>query len=401
MKVSVFGSTGSIGTSTLDVIAYANAQSDVGIEVDTLVAGRNLDLLVEQAKTFRPAHVVLQDESRIEDLRSALAGTGVSIAAGSDAAIEAAARPVDKLVAAISGTDGVVSTVTAIDAGVDVLLANKEAMVCAGPIILEKAERSGANIIPVDSEHNAIFQCLDQSSGLERIILTASGGPFLSAPLEDMRLATPEKALAHPNWSMGAKNSLDSATMMNKGLELIEAVYLFGVPQSKIDVVIHPQSIIHSLVSYKDGSVIAQMGSPDMRTPIAYALSCPDRIETAVERLDLVALSRLDFSEPDHQRFPALNLARLAADAGTLGTSVFNAANEAAGSGFLSKKCGFLDISTIVERCLSKALDTAKSQMPHRITTVDDVLYVTDRVRGWVRDELAEQTGKILHVVDR
>ena len=389
MKVSVLGSTGSIGVSTLEVIRYANSQAEKAFEIEALIAGRNLDLLVEQAKEFRPKLVVLQDESRLTELRSALAGSNIGVAAGDVAIIEAAARPVDRVMASISGTCGLKPTMAAIDAGLDVLLANKETMVCAGPIMKDRAQKAGGRIVPVDSEHNAVLQCLDQSQKLERITLTASGGPFRDASLEQMRRATPAEALAHPNWSMGAKNSLDSASMMNKGLELIEAVYLFDIPQTKIDVLVHPQSIVHSMVSYADGSVIAQMGAPDMKTPIAYALSSPDRIETNVSRLDLAQLSRLDFYAPDDAKFPALRLAREASDSGLIGTCVYNAANEVAGLAFLQRRCGFLDISTLVEYSLHRALDRANPEMPHSVSTVEDAIAVTDVVRGWIETRLS------------
>ena len=389
MKVSVLGSTGSIGVSTLEVIRYANSQAEKAFEIEALIAGRNLDLLVEQAKEFRPKLVVLQDESRLTELRSALAGSNIGVAAGDVAIIEAAARPVDRVMASISGTCGLKPTMAAIDAGLDVLLANKETMVCAGHIMKDRAQKAGGRIVPVDSEHNAVLQCLDQSQKLERITLTASGGPFRDASLEQMRRATPAEALAHPNWSMGAKNSLDSASMMNKGLELIEAVYLFDIPQTKIDVLVHPQSIVHSMVSYADGSVIAQMGAPDMKTPIAYALSSPDRIETNVSRLDLAQLSRLDFYAPDDAKFPALRLAREASDSGLIGTCVYNAANEVAGLAFLQRRCGFLDISTLVEYSLHRALDRANPEMPHSVSTVEDAIAVTDVVRGWIETRLS------------
>lgn len=251
-----------------------------------------------------------------------------------------------------------------------------------------RAAKSGSKIIPVDSEHNAILQCLDGSQKVEQFTLTASGGPFRDASLELIRAATPAQALAHPNWAMGAKNSLDSATMMNKGLELIEAVYLFDISQSQIDVLVHPQSIIHSMVAYEDGSVIAQMGTPDMKTPIAYALGLPGRVRTDVKRLNLAELARLDFRMPDDERFPALKLARQASDAGLIGTCVFNAANEFAGKAFLNGECGFLDISALVEYSLHRALDRQSSEMPHNVSTVDDALQVTEIVRTWVEERL-------------
>lgn len=388
MKVTILGSTGSIGVSTLDVISYANSVGDQAFEVDALIGGRNASLLIEQAKAFRPNTVVIQDESQFSTVKLALANLDTEVASGDAAVIEAASRPVDKVMASISGTCGLLPTMAAIDSGADVLLANKETMVCAGPIMKARAVTSGSKIIPVDSEHNAILQCLDGSQKVEQFTLTASGGPFRDASLDIIRAATPEQALAHPNWAMGAKNSLDSATMMNKGLELIEAVYLFDIPQSQIDVLVHPQSIIHSMVAYADGSVIAQMGTPDMKTPIAYALGLPGRVRTDVKRLNLAELARLDFRMPDDERFPALKLARQASDAGLIGTCVFNAANEYAGKAFLNGECGFLDISALVEYSLHRALDRQSSEMPHNVSTVDDALQVTEIVRTWVEERL-------------
>lgn len=401
MKVSIFGSTGSIGVSTLDVIEHVNTEMEGEIEIDTLVAGNNCELIVEQALKFRPANVVLRDETCLDQLRSALSSEGITCAVGESAVLEAAVRPVDKVMAAISGTSGLLPTWKTVEAGIDILLANKEAMVCAGPLLKDLARKSGASIIPVDSEHNAIFQCLEEGNGIREVVLTASGGPFLKASIEEMAAATPAKALAHPNWAMGAKNSLDSATMMNKGLELIEAVYLFEIEQSFIDVVVHPQSIIHSMVSYADGSCIAQLGVPDMKTPIAYALSAPSRYPTSVKTLSLVELGQLDFMAPDRDRFPAIDLARRAADAGMAGTSVYNAANEFAGYAFLQNRCGFLEIAEIVEFCLNQALDTVIAKMPHTISTIDDVLQITDLVSTWVDQRLGFTNGKRSHVAGR
>ncbi|MAK61974.1 MAG: 1-deoxy-D-xylulose-5-phosphate reductoisomerase [Ponticaulis sp.] len=398
MKLSILGSTGSIGVSTLDVIDHINSIGSDRIEIDALIAGQNVDLIVEQARKFQPNLVVLQNESCLDELRGRLADTKIECAVGETAILEAMSRPIDKVMAAISGTGGLLPTMAAAEAGHDILLANKEAMVCAGPLLKAIAQRSGSAIIPVDSEHNAILQCLDRSNAIESVTLTASGGPFRTAPIEAMARATPAEALAHPNWAMGAKNSLDSATMMNKGLELIEAVYLFDLPQSKINVVVHPQSIIHSLVSYIDGSCLAQMGTPDMRTPIAYALSEPGRYPTDVKRLNLIEISKLDFEALDEARFPAIRISRDAADAGMLGTSVFNAANEAAGLAFLQKQCGFLDISRLVSDCLSQALDRRNNEMPHQIRSVDDVMYVTETVRSWVAGQIRQETGNTLNV---
>lgn len=391
MKLSVLGSTGSIGRSTLSVVEHINSLTPDRFEIDVLIAGQNVDLLAAQAIAMKARHAVIEDESRLEPLRNALSGHDISCGAGQAAVLEAAARPVDKTMAAISGTAGLLPTLAAIDAGNTILLANKETMVCAGPMVLQRARDKGIRIVPVDSEHNAIFQVLEDRNTPEKITLTASGGPFRNASLEELSKATPEMALAHPNWDMGAKNSLDSATMMNKGLELIEACYLFGFPESQIDVLVHPQSIIHSMVSYVDGSVLAQLGVPDMRTPIAHALAWPERIETAVDRLDLGVLSRLDFDRPDDERFPAISLARLASREGALGTCVYNAANEAAGEAFLKGKCGFLSIAENVRFALDKALDRGCNEVPRSVDSIDAVLHVTERVSAWINQNLKYQ----------
>jgi 1-deoxy-D-xylulose-5-phosphate reductoisomerase len=389
MKLTILGSTGSIGESTLRVVQYMNSLTPGFFEIDTLIAGTNAKALARQARAVNAKNAVICDETQFNSLTEELSGSCTQPAAGLNAVLDAAAQPVDKCMAAISGTAGLLPTLAAIDAGNTILLANKETMVCAGPMVLERAKKNDVRIIPVDSEHNAIFQVMQGDCDLDRITLTASGGPFRTSTLTEMRQATPEKALAHPNWSMGAKNSLDSATMMNKGLELIEAAYLFNVPEERIDVLIHQQSIIHSMVSFTDGSVLAQMGEPDMRTPIAHALAWPHRIKTEVKRLDLAALARLDFETPDDERFPALNLARVASRAGALGTSVFNAANEFAGLAFLNGNCGFLDISDLVRYALDKALDKDDTEMPVSVDSIDDVLAVTKSVERWINSRVA------------
>lgn len=384
MKLTILGSTGSIGESTLRVVQHKNSISPGYFEIDTLIAGSNVKALAEQAKAVNARNAVISDEAQYQTLVDSLSGTEIRASAGISAVLEAASRSVDKCMAAISGTAGLLPTLAAIDAGNTILLANKETMVCAGPMVLERARQNDVQIVPVDSEHNAIFQVTQGNIDFDRITLTASGGPFRTASIEEMRSASPAKALAHPNWSMGAKNSLDSATMMNKGLELIEAAYLFDIPEDRIDVLIHKQSIIHSLVSFADGSVLAQMGEPDMCTPIAHALAWPDRIETDVNRMDLAKLAQLDFEAPDDERFPALNLARMASRAGALGTSVFNAANEYAGLAFLNGNCGFLDISELVRYALEKALDKIDAEMPRSVESIEDVLAVTKSVKRWV-----------------
>lgn len=356
--LSILGSTGSIGTSALSVVAHANAsEAEPVFAIDTLVGGRNVDRLIEQAKVFAPKYVVIADEALLPTLRDALANMDIEVAAGSDAVIEAAQRPVDRLLAAIVGIEGLPSTLAAIEAGNSIALANKESMVCAGPLLNRMAAAHKVAIVPTDSEHNAMFQVMERREDIERLILTASGGPFRGATRRELEAVTPEMALAHPRWDMGQKISIDSATLFNKGLELIEASYLFDVPEDQIDVVVHPQSILHSAVAYRDGSVLAQMGTPDMQTPIAHALTWPDRRQsTAVERLDLIALSRLDFEALDAETFPAVSLTRSALRAGRGAPTVLNCANEGAVAAFLAGQCRFLDISWIVEAALEQFL---------------------------------------------
>lgn len=357
--ISIMGSTGSIGTSAISVIEHANAQSTTPVfEIDALAAGQNVDLLIKQAKQVRPKRAVIADDSKYEQLADGLAGLGIDVAAGNAAIIESAQRPVDRLLAAIVGIDGLASTVAAIEAGNSVALANKESMVCAGPLLNRLAAQKQVAIVPTDSEHNAMFQVMDRREDLARIILTASGGPFRTSSLSDLSSVTPEMALAHPRWEMGRKISIDSATLFNKGLELIEACYLFDVPEDQIEVVIHPQSILHSAIAYRDGSVLAQMGTPDMRTPIAHALTWPDRRQpTPVEPLDLIALSQLDFEALDSQKFPAVELARQAVRAGHGAPTVLNCANEGAVAAFLAGQCRFIDISWVVETALERFLN--------------------------------------------
>lgn len=356
--ISIMGSTGSIGTSALSVIEHANAQSDgAAFEIEALVAGQNADLLIEQARVFRPKCVVIADETQFGAVKDALNDLDIEIQAGPDAVIEAAQRPVDRVLAAIVGIDGLPSTLAAVETGNSIALANKESMVCAGPLLKRLAQENNVKIVPTDSEHNAMFQVLERREDLERIILTASGGPFRETNLADLETVGRKRALAHPKWEMGQKISIDSATLFNKGLELIEASFLFDVPEDQIEVVVHPQSIIHSAIAYRDGSVLAQMGVPDMRTPIAHALSWPDRREpTAVERLDLIALSQLDFEALDSLRFPSVDLCRKALREGCGAPIVLNCANEGAVAAFLAGQCRFLDISWVVERALEAFL---------------------------------------------
>ena len=357
--ISIMGSTGSIGRSALSVIEHANAEADDPVfVVDTLAAGANVERLIEQAKQVRPKRVVIADETKREHLAEALSGLDIDIAAGKAEISSAARRPVDRVLAAIVGIEGLASTLAAIEAGNSVALANKESMVCAGPLLNRLAAEKSVSIVPTDSEHNAMFQVMDRREDLERIILTASGGPFRTTPVADLKAVTPQRALAHPRWNMGQKISIDSATLFNKGLELIEACYLFDVPEDQIEVVIHPQSIIHSAIAYRDGSVLAQMGVPDMRTPIAHALTWPQRRQpTPVEPLDLIALSQLDFEALDSAKFPSVTLARQAVRAGRGAPTVLNCANEGAVAAFLAGQCGFLDISWVVETALERFLN--------------------------------------------
>jgi 1-deoxy-D-xylulose-5-phosphate reductoisomerase len=349
-KIAILGATGSIGTSTLDLIE----RSPDRFEVTTVTAATNVEALANIVRRTGAKLAVVADESRYTDLTELLVGTNCRAAAGADALIEAAAAEADLVIAAIVGCAGLTPVMSAVEAGRTVALANKEALVTAGALMTDAARASGATLLPIDSEHNAIFQCLagSRSTDVSRLVLTASGGPFRSASAETIRSATPAQAVAHPNWSMGAKISVDSATMMNKGLELIEAHYLFGLPSERIDILVHPQSVVHSMVEFIDGSVLAQLGSADMRIPIAYALAWPERMATPAQKLDLAAIARLDFEAPDLDRFPALRLARDALEAGGAAPVILNAANEVAVAGFLVGRLGFSDITHVVHEAL-------------------------------------------------
>jgi 1-deoxy-D-xylulose-5-phosphate reductoisomerase len=363
-RVTILGSTGSVGQNTVDLLL----RNPAAFEVEGLTANQNPARLAEQARALRARFAAIADPVHYPALREALAGTGIETACGAEGIVEAALRPADWVMAAIVGAAGLAPTLAAIQRGVIVALANKEALVCAGALVMQEVTRCHATLLPVDSEHNAIWQCFDLArvDTIERIILTASGGPFRERNFEDMRGVTPQQAVAHPNWSMGAKISVDSATMMNKGLELIEAHHLFQLPLDRVDVVVHPQSIVHGAVVYRDGSVLAQLGSPDMRTPIAYALAWPDRIETPTKRLDLTAIGRLTFEPPDERRFPALRVAREALICGGGCPTVLNAANETAVHAFLAGRIGFLEIVETVERTLD--------QLPGgKLESLDDV----------------------------
>ena len=380
-RVSILGATGSIGTSTLDLIEQARGE----FEVVALTAASNVIGLADAARRTGAQLAVIADETRLPELQAALAGTNCHAAGGEQGLVEAASADADWVMAAIVGCAGLMPTMAAIEAGKTVALANKEALVTAGALMTDAARRAGTTLLPVDSEHNAIFQCLaaDSIDHVARLILTASGGPFRTTSAEDIAVATPEQAIAHPNWDMGAKISVDSATLMNKGLELIEASYLFGLPSERIDVLIHPQSVIHSLVEYVDGSMLAQLGPPDMRVPIAYALAWPERMETSTKRLDLAAIARLDFEPPNLDRFPALRLAREALEAGGGAPCVLNAANEVAVACFLDGRIAFGDISRLVE----EALSSSRSPAP---TSLDDVIATDKETRAVVTEMIRE-----------
>jgi 1-deoxy-D-xylulose-5-phosphate reductoisomerase len=363
-RVTVLGSTGSIGQSTVDLLRRHRDD----FVVEALTANRNAGLLAEQAKALGARFAAVAEPADYPALKEALAGSGIAVASGRAALVEAAERPADWLMAGIVGAAGLEPTLAAVRCGRIVAFANKEVLVCAGTLFMREVAAHGATLLPVDSEHNAIWQCFDftRTDGIEKITLTCSGGPFRKRSYEEMRTATPAEAVAHPTWRMGAKISVDSATLMNKGLELIEAHHLFRLPSEKIDIVIHPQSIIHGLVTYCDGSVLAHLGSPDMRTPIAYALGWPGRAAAPSKRLDLAEVSQLTFESPDERRFPALRLAGEALRAGTGAPTVLNAANETAVHAFLEERIGFLDIAATVERTL-EALPGG------RLDSLDDV----------------------------
>ncbi|WP_395832437.1 1-deoxy-D-xylulose-5-phosphate reductoisomerase [Elstera sp.] len=363
-RVTILGSTGSVGQSTLDVIRHHGDR----FALEALVAGKNVDGLIRDARAFRPRIAVIADDAGYAALRDGLAGTGIEVAAGEAAVVAAAERPVDILMAAIVGAAGLAPTLAALERGTTVAFANKEVLVSAGDLVMQTVARTGARLLPVDSEHNAIFQVFETEgrAAIDKILLTASGGPFRTWTAAAMATATPAQAVAHPNWSMGAKISVDSATMMNKGLELIEAHYLFALPEPQIEILIHPQSVIHSAVVYCDGSVLAQLGSPDMRTPIAYALGWPERLAVPVAKLDLVALGGLTFEAPDETRFPALRLARQALRAGAGAPTLLNAANEVAVAAFLAHRLPFGAIADVVAR----VLETVPGHVPANLEAV-------------------------------
>lgn len=377
-RISILGSTGSIGTQTVDVLDSINA------EVTALTTNKNIKLLEQQARKLKPKLAVAFDEKAAEDLKIALADTNIKVESGMDGLIHAAAMEnTDVVVTAVVGMVGLLPTIAAIDAGHDIALANKETLVCAGSIVTEAARKKGVKILPVDSEHSAIFQCVQAAQGnkLDKIILTASGGPFFGKKYDELKNITREQALKHPNWSMGAKITIDSATMFNKGLELIEAMWLYDMPQEKIEIVVHRESIIHSLIEFEDGAVLAQLDVPDMRLPIQYALTYPERVPCKMDGLNLAKVGKMTFFAPDETAFPALKLARKAASLkGNMG-AVMNGANEAAVELFLKEKIGFLDIPELV--------NDAMEQIKYKQNiTLDDVIMYDKQARELVNSAL-------------
>jgi len=371
-RISILGATGSVGRSTLDLVE----RSPERFEVVALTAQSSVDALANAARRTGAKLAVIADPAHFDSLRDRLEGTNCRVVTGAEGLLEAAAGEAEWVMAAIVGCAGLRPTMAAVEAGKTVALANKEALVTAGSLMIDAAKKSGSTLLPVDSEHNAIFQCLAGSSPeqISRLVLTASGGPFREMPMEEMRKASPAQAVAHPRWSMGAKISVDSATLMNKGLELIEAHHLFGLTSDRIDVVVHPQSIVHSLVEFVDGSMLAQLGSADMRIPIAYTLAWPERMETPAKRLSLADIGRLDFEMPDLDRFPALRLAREALEQGGTAPIVLNAANEVAVAAFLDGRIGFCEISAMV----AEALRQVDAAAPH---SVDEVVALDQETR--------------------
>jgi len=380
-RITILGATGSIGASTIAVVEELRSRGDA-IEVEAMTAGRNVSGLIEAALRLRPNFVAAADPNGLAQLKAALEPEGIAVGAGHDAVEEAAARPSDWVMSAIVGSAALRPTLAALRRGVTVALANKECLVCAGDLVMDTARRHGATLLPVDSEHNAIFQVLHHRERVDRMTLTASGGPFRTWTYEQMAAAGPEQACAHPTWAMGAKISVDSATLMNKGLELIEAAVLFGMPEDRIDVVVHPQSIVHSLVAYCDGSTLAQLSPPDMRVPISFALAWPDRAPIKAKTLDLCSLQRLTFEQPDATRFPALGLARAALRAGGPATAVLNAANEEAVNAFLERRIRFLEIARIVEDTLEAAAAGRLAEVSKTPRSFDEVVAVDSAARA-------------------
>jgi 1-deoxy-D-xylulose-5-phosphate reductoisomerase len=395
-RVTILGATGSVGASTLDLIRHYRTENADAFEIEALTGHRNVDELVKRAKAYRPKLAVIGEPSLYRPLKDALTGTGIEVAAGSDAVVEAAHRPADWIMAAIVGTAGLKPALAALRPGVTLALANKECLVSAGDVFMREIARHSVRLLPVDSEHNAIFQVFDFSNraAVDRLILTASGGPFRTWTGEQMRYATPEQAVAHPNWSMGPKISVDSATLMNKGLELIEARYLFDMTADRLEVVVHPQSVVHSLVAYADGSVLAQMASPDMRTPIAYALGYPTRIAAPAPRLDLMRVGAITFEAPDFERFPCLKLAQAALQRAGAAPTLLTAANEVAVAAFLARRIGFLEIARVVEETLVTLLARNGTDSPDSLADVLELDLLARRFAETEVRRLATDTGE-------
>ena len=388
-SITLLGATGSIGGSTVDLIKRGKGR----YRVEAVVANKNAAQLAQIARDLGARFAVVSDTSAYKELKDALSGTGIEAASGEAALLEAAERPAEWVMGAMSGAVGLKPTLAALKRGATVAIANKECLVCAGGVFMRTAAKSGATVLPVDSEHNAIFQALGSGrrEDVKLVILTASGGPFRTWTKDQMRGATLEQALKHPNWSMGPKNTIDSATMMNKGLELIEAQHIFGLKPHELDVLVHPQSIVHGLVEYRDGSVIAQLGSPDMRIPIAHCLAWPERIDGPAERLNLARIGNLAFEAPDTDRFPALAIARRVLEAGGATATVFNAANEIAVASFVDRKLGFTGIAALVEATIDAAERRNATEEPE---TIEDALAVDHIARSLAQDLLPEIAAK-------
>jgi 1-deoxy-D-xylulose-5-phosphate reductoisomerase len=381
-RVTILGSTGSIGRSTVDLLL----RNRDGFAVEAVTANRNAPELAAQARELGARFAAVADPAEYDALKAALSGSGIEAACGPEALVEAAERPADWVMAGIVGSAGLAPTLAAVRRGSIVAFANKEVLVCAGSLFMQEVAASKATLLPVDSEHNAIWQCFDfeRVEEIEKITLTCSGGPFRERSVEEMRGVTVKEAVKHPTWNMGAKISIDSATLMNKGLEIIEAHHLFRLPSEQIDVVIHPQSVIHGLVTYHDGSVLAHMGTPDMRTPIAYVLGWPSRTAAPMQRLDLAAVGQLTFGSPDEQRFPALRLARAALVRGGGTPTVLNAANETAVHAFIEGRIGFLDIAATVEA-------TLEAFPVGRLGSLDDVYHIDREARALAAEAAARR----------
>lgn len=391
-RVTVLGSTGSVGVNTLDLIDFAGVRGEAEVEIEALTANSNVALLAEQAKKFRPRYVAIGDASKKDALREALSGFDIEIGAGPEAVDEAGARDADWVMAAIVGAAGLKPTLNAAKRGAAIALANKECLVCAGEVVMQAIADHGGALLPVDSEHNAIFQVFDfeRPNRISRLILTASGGPFRTWSIDQMRMATPSEAVAHPNWSMGAKISVDSATMMNKGLELIEASHIFPISHEKIEILVHPQSVIHSMVEYVDGSVLAQLGTPDMRIPIASTFAWPDRTPTPSARLDFAEVAQLTFEAPDIARFPSLRLAREAVQRGGVYPATLNAANEAAVAAFLAGNLKFLDIAAVCEHVLDQL---GRRNGPAKLSSLEEAMAADGEARRIAGEAIAAKAA--------